>query len=162
MAVITFRYDLPLEQTMAFEDVYHPNLRLSLLDKQDLRDAPDAIFVWMLSDRTLAGEAYGIPLSCWNEPIQGLSRLTNAERRDAVYCYSNTVLPAFQRQGLGTILKAHWLGLVLARGFRVVYGHARPGGSQALNLKFGAALLDGFQDWYGTGEEYRLYRLALE
>jgi len=58
-------------------------------------------------------------------------------------------------------LKSHWLGLAAGEGFATVYGHARPGGSEALNAKFGAVFLDGFPDWYGTGEEYRLYRLAL-
>jgi hypothetical protein len=37
-------------------------------------------------------------------------------------------------------------------------GHARPGGSQGLNAKFGAEFLDAFPDWFGTGEEYRLSR----
>ena len=48
------------------------------------------------------------------------------------------------------------------RGFKTVYGHARPGGSKALNARFGAVFLDTFPDWYGTGEEYCLYHLALE
>jgi hypothetical protein len=34
-----------------------------------------------------------------------------------------------QGRGLGKILKAHWLGLVVARGFEAVYGYARLGAS---------------------------------
>ncbi len=83
-------------------------------------------------------------------------------RRKARSSYSNTVLPRFQNQGLRTILKAHWLGLAAGKGFEVVYGFARPGGSQALNAKFGAVFRSGFPNWDGSGEEFRRYRLALK
>jgi hypothetical protein len=79
----------------------------------------------------------------------------------SLYCFSNTVLPAFQKRGLGDVLKSHWLGLAAGQGFRAVYGHARPGASQGLNAKFGGQFLGDFPDWYGTGETYRLYRLGL-
>jgi hypothetical protein len=54
------------------------------------------------------------------------------------------------------------LGLAVGEGFEVVYGHARPGGSQALNAKFGAVFTGNFPDWGGSGEEYKMYRLALK
>ena len=161
MAVIKFSYNVPLDQTMAFEAVYHENLRLKLTEKQEIRDIPGSIFVWMFVDGAPAGESYGNPLVADDEPIEGLTHLTDDEKRRGIYCYSNTILPDFQGQGLGAILKSHWLGLAAGEGFETVYGHARPGGSQALNAKFGAVFLDSFPDWYGTGEEYRLYRLAL-
>jgi hypothetical protein len=160
MAVIKFNYDVPLDQTMTFEAIYHENLQLALTEKQDIRDIPGSIFVWMFVDGALAGESYGNPLVA-DEPVEGLKHLTDVEKRTGIYCYSNTILPAFQGQGFGAILKSHWLGLAAGEGFETVYGHARPGGSQALNAKFGAVFLDSFPDWYGTGEEYRLYRLAL-
>ncbi len=162
MSVIKFNCDVPLEETMAFEAVYHEALQLDLTEKKEMWDAPGSIFVWMFVDRELAGESYGVPLASCGEPIEGLSDLTDSEKKNGIYCYSNTVLPSFQKQGLGTILKAHWLGLAAGKGFDVVYGHARPGGSQALNAKFGAAFLDSFPNYSDTGEEYRLYRLALK
>jgi hypothetical protein len=55
----------------------------------------------------------------------------------------------------------YWIGRGAARGFSVVYGHARPGASQQLNAKFGAVFVQDFPDWYGTGERYKLYRIAL-
>jgi hypothetical protein len=85
---------------------------------------------------------------------------TRAEGR-AVCCFSNTILPAFQKQGYGSILKAHWLGVAAAKGFEVVYGHARLGASQALNAKFGAFFLENLPDWFGSGENYKSYRLVL-
>jgi len=116
----------------------------------------------MFVDGELAGESYGVPLSSCDESIEGLANITDIEQKAGIYCYSNTILPSFQKRHMGTILKAHWLGLAVGTGFDTVYGHARPGGSQALNAKFGAVFLESFPDWYGTGEEYRLYRLALK
>jgi len=161
ISVIKFSYDVPLEQTAAFESVYHEALRLDLSEKKKIWDAPGSIFAWLFVDGELAGESYGIPLESCDEPIGGLTGLTEREEKTGIYCYSNTILPSFQKRRLGTILKAHWLGLAAGKGFSIVYGHARPGGSQALNAKFGAVFLNRFPDWYGTGEEYRMYRLAL-
>ena len=84
-----------------------------------------------------------------------------SRRRSGVYCYSNTILPAFQKTGFGTILKSHWLGVVAGKGYSTIYGHARSGGSHALNARFGAEFLKQFPDWYGTGENYWLYRTRL-
>ncbi|MBZ5492902.1 MAG: hypothetical protein LAO76_18440 [Acidobacteriia bacterium] len=162
LGVITFKYDVRLDQTMAFESVYHENLRYDFEEKQELRATRGALFVWMFIGEELAGESYGIPLANLDEPIEGLTELTDTEKRAGIYCYSNTILPSFQKQGFGKILKAHWLGVVAGKGFELVYGHARPGGSQALNVQFGAALLGVFPNWYDTGEDYRMYRLVLD
>jgi len=160
VGVIKFSYAVPLEQTVAFEAVYHEALQLDLSTKKRFRDLTASIFVWMYVDGKLAGESYGFPLA--NELVKGLPELTDSEKRVGIYCYSNTILPAFQRQRFGTILKAHWLGLAAGMGFDIVYGHARTGGSQALNAKFGAVFLHTFSDWCGIGDEYRSYRLALK
>ena len=159
--VIKFRYNVSLEETMAFESVYHENLRYDLAEKRELWETPGALFVWMFVGEVLVGESYGIPLASFEEPIEGLTALTEKERKAGIYCYSNTVLPSFQRRGFGKILKAHWLGLAAGKGFGLVYGHARPGGSQLLNVKFGGVFLGTFPNWYDTAEDYVLYRLAL-
>jgi len=109
----------------------------------------------------LVGESFGVSIIECKEPIEGLAVLDEYERKTGVYCYSNTILPPFQGKGLGKILKAHWLGIAVGNGFRVVYGHARPGASQALNAKFGATFVRSFPNWYETGEEYRMYKLRL-
>jgi hypothetical protein len=161
VAVIKFKYAVPLGQTMAFESVYHRNLQLDLSEKQEVWNIPGAFFAWMFVDGEIAGESYGIPLASSNEFIEELPGISETEKEKAVCCFSNTILPAFQRKGYGSILKAHWLGLAAAKGFEVVYGHARPGGSQALNAKFGAVFLESLPDWFGSGEDYRGYRLIL-
>ena len=159
MNVINFKYDVPLAQTMVFESVYHEGEQLDLSEKKKIWDAPGSIFVWMFVDGELAGETYGIPLT---SSIAGLTDLTDSKNKSGIHCYSNTILPAFQKHGLGTILKAHWLGLAAGKGFDTVYGYARPGSSQSLNAKFGAVFLDCFPDWCGTGEEYKMYCLVLK
>jgi hypothetical protein len=146
---------------MMFETVYPEPLQFELLEKKELWDLPGSIFVWMFVDGKIAGESYGTPTANDIDGIGGSVDLPDAETKNGFHCYSNTILPGFQGQGLGMILKAHWLGLVAGKGFDTVYGHARPGRSQALNAKFGAEFLEDFPDWFGTGEEYRLYRLRL-
>lgn len=149
---ITFVYKYPIAKTMDFEKEYHPNLRLSLREKRKM--LKDAIVIWMFVDGELAGETFGMPLSkkdrmpgCPDDP-------------EAIYCYSNTILRAHQGRGYGSILKAAFIGRV-SRDFRRIYGHARPGASQALNVKFGARLGHTFANWYETGEDYRVYVLDL-
>jgi predicted GNAT superfamily acetyltransferase len=161
MDPIRFKYDLPLEQTMMFEEVYPEPLQLDLDEKHELRDLPGSIFVWMFLGDEIVGESYGIPLATMHREIEGLQDLADAEKETAIYCHSNTILPSFQHRGWGMILKSHWLGLVTAAGFKTVYGHARPGRSQKLNARFGAVFVQAFEDWYGTKEEYRLYRMSL-
>jgi predicted GNAT superfamily acetyltransferase len=158
---IKFKYDLPLEETMMFEAVYPQALQLDLDEKQDLWDVHGSIFVWMFLGKDLVGESYGIPLATAHREIEGLQDLSDDEKEKAIYCHSNTILPTFQNRGLGMILKSHWLGLVARAGYEIVYGHARPGRSQKLNAKFGGFFIRDYADWYGTEEEYKLYRLAL-
>lgn len=74
MGVISFRYDVPLEETMAFEAVYQESEQLDLSKKRRIWDAPGSIFVWMFVDGELAGESYGIPLS---SSLCGLTDLTD-------------------------------------------------------------------------------------
>ncbi len=86
MNAITFKYDLPLEQTMAFEAVYNEAEQLHLSEKKKIWDAPGSIFAWMFVDGELAGETYGIPVV---SSIAGLTDLTDSEKRSGIHCYSN-------------------------------------------------------------------------
>src|SRR6266849_1527888 len=117
---------------MAFEREYHKNLRLTLRDKQELLKR--AITIWMLEDGKLVGETYGIPLDGRDEIPEGCPR-----NSQSIYCFSNTILGRDRGKGYGSILKAAFIGRV-SRDFRRIYGHARPGASQALNQSFGARL----------------------
>lgn len=139
---------------MAFEREYHPNLRLTLPEKRDLLQ--HATVIWMFDGRDLVGETYGIALDGKFEAPPGCP-----EDPDAIYCYSTTILRRYKNQGYGRILKAAFLGRV-SRDFRRIYGHARPGASQALNKSFGARFGKTYKNWYDTGEDYRIYVLDLQ
>lgn len=150
---VTFRFHYPISRTMAFEKEYHPNLRLTLSDKRWL--LKKTISIWMFVDGKLAGETYGMPL------LDKVNRpLGCPYDPESIYCYSNTILGPYKGHGYGTILKAAFLGHVSGK-FRRVFGHARPGPSQALNRKFGARFLATRINWYNTGEDYKLYVLDL-
>lgn len=151
--LIAFRFRYPISRTMAFEKEYHPNLRFSLREKREL--LKDAIAIWMFDQGRIVGESYGVPLNRIREIPEGCPRDPKS-----IYCYSTTILSGYQGRGYGKILKAAFIGRV-ARDFRIIYGHARPGASQALNKSFGARLGETYKDWYGTGEDYRLYVLSL-
>jgi hypothetical protein len=151
---ITFRSHYPIPRTMDFEKEYHPNLRLSLPEKEHL--LKHALTIWMLEDGKLVGETYGVSLDGKFEMPEGCPK-----DPEAIYCYSTTILSKYKNKGYGRILKANFLGRV-ARDFRRVYGHARPGPSQRLNQSFGAKLGKTYKNWYGTGENYRIYVLHLD
>jgi hypothetical protein len=150
---ITFRSSYPIARTMAFEREYHPNLRLTLPEKREMLKR--AITIWMCVAGHLVGETYGIPLDERDE-MPGCPRDPHS-----IYCYSNTILGGHKGKGHGSILKAAFIGRV-SQDFARIYGHARPGASQALNRKFGARFLGTYQNWFDTGEDYKLYVLALE
>ena len=149
---ITFKFKYPIGRTMAFEREHHKNLRLTLRDKRDLLKR--AVVIWMFEDGKLVGEAYGLPLDGKDE-MPGCPKDPHS-----IYCYSNTILGEHKGKGYGSILKAAFIGRV-SRDFRRIYGHARPGASQALNRKFGARFLRTERNWFQTGEDYRLYVLPL-
>lgn len=138
---------------MDFEREYHPNLRLSLREKRETLKR--AIVIWMLVDGKLVGETYGMPLD-GKDVMPGCPRDPRS-----MYCYSTTILSHYKGKGYGSILKAAFIGRV-SKDFWRIYGHARPGGSQALNVKFGARLGKTFKNWFDTGEDYRVYVLNLK
>ncbi len=115
--MIQFKYAVPLEQTMEFEAVYPEPLQLELSEKRELWEIPGSIFVWMYIYGRLAGESYGTPIAGSEDDIEGLSGIGEHEKKISFHCYSNTILPEYEGQGLGTVLKAHWLGLVRVKVF---------------------------------------------
>jgi hypothetical protein len=138
---------------MAFEKEHHKNLRFTLSEKRSL--LRHAITIWMFDHGKLVGETYGTPLDGEEEIPEGCPKDSHS-----IYCYSTTILGMYKQRGYGKILKAAFIGRV-SRDFRRIYGHARPGGSQALNKLFGARLGRTYKNWYETGEDYRIYVLLL-
>ena len=147
-----------LRQTMIFEEVYHENLRMDADEKADLLKQAEAVWLYERGSRRLIGETYGIPIrDALDEDEDGFDDLVPFKHQKALYIFSTTILPAFQGRGLGTILKAFFLGVVSQAGFDIVLGHARNGASLHLNRTFGAEIRAVHEDWYGTGEPYSFY-----
>jgi len=155
---IHFRTEPPhIADTMKFELVYPEPLQYNFEEKVEFLLSNSIIGVWMYDDAELVGETYGARLG---DVCEGLGGCDGYDKWSTVYCWSNTVIPP--GKGYGTIIKAAWLGVLKGLGnVKMVVGHARPGGSQALNAKFGARFIETFYDWAGTGEPYRLYETKL-
>ena len=149
---------------MAFEALYHPNLRLPYREKCDLLLKPDAESVWMYDRRSrrLIGETYGVPVTHaeFKKDEQGYKDVSPFFGTKTIYVYSTTTLPAYQDQGFGKILKAYFLGMVSKRFERAI-GHARAGGSVHLNRLFGARFGKTYPDWFESGEPYTFYVMEL-
>ena len=137
--LITFTNVEP-EDTQAFEDQYEEKLQMDEYEKQEVLFG--GFSVWMYVDGVLAGEAYGKLVKDMDEEIEDREALS-----DAFYIYSFTILPAFQKAGLGKILFAYMLGRL--QGMKVVM-HATSPGMVRLGELFGfskGAVHDG---WYNT------------
>jgi GNAT superfamily N-acetyltransferase len=153
--VTTFYKNIPIEETLIFEDIYEKNLRLSLERKKEILTKGFA--AWMMVDGILAGEIYGIRPSDLHEKIEDV----DGNERDTIYLYSTTILPQFQGKGLGKILQAYWQGS-LPPSIKVIIGHATTDIRMKIHLFFGAKLLKEHRNWYGTKRTAQFYRIDLQ
>jgi hypothetical protein len=146
---------MPIAETMCFEGVYEKNLQLDEDYKATI--VRDGIALWMFVDGKLAGETYGISAAAIDEEIEDIPL------RDprVMYCYSTTLLPAFQKKHLSKVLCAYWLGLVKRAGYRVVTGHATSPAMIAVKAYFGASFSTVHERWYGTMRTAKFYELVL-
>ena len=151
-----------IARTMVVErECFHRNLRMSLGEKRDVLQ--HALAVWMHDGKTLIGETYGTPIQAALEDSdeEGYADLLPYRKRAVIYVYSTAIRSRWQGRGLSKILKAYFLGRAAQAGHRIAVGHAKEGASCALNTFFGARLGARPPNWYGTGDAYRLYEMAL-
>lgn len=165
--IIQFKESITIEDTLVFESVYPENLQFDLEEKRGLFSEPTVGSVYLLGDDNLIGESYFIDLhqmKDWgpdeDQPDDGLVDYYTSPG-ETLYVYSTTILPEYQHRGFGRMLKTWVLSMAKARGYKYVVGHARSCGSMALNKSFGAKIERSFDNWYGTGETYHLYRIEL-
>jgi GNAT superfamily N-acetyltransferase len=160
---LAFASTWPVKETMVFERLFHPKLRMSLGEKRDI--LRDAIAVWMYDATrgTLIGEIYSTPVEKELDPNEeGYADIAPYRGRKAAYVYSIGILKRFQGQQLGKVLKAYHLGRIRQAGFLYAIGHAKHPASCALNVAFGAKLLARHPNWYGTGQLFRFYELKVQ
>ena len=155
--MITFNHHLPITKSMIFEACFKESLRLGLREKREI--ILPGVGVWMSLDGKLIGETYGICPVHLKEDIPGISEL-HINKIKSLYVYSTAILPKYRGNGYARMLKAYFIGY--CRNFyKHLIGHAREGASLELNKRFGAKVVRSFDDWYGTGETYRMYCLDL-
>ena len=159
--MLKFTLNIPLEESLIFEDVYPKIFQLSLSDKQWLVDI-GATFIWMTLNDDLIGETCFIPIDilssyCYESDLgDGLDEFYDC---NAIYVYGTTILPKYQGKGYGKTLKSYFYGYIKSQGYSMVLGHARLNtGSLSLNKLFGATEIGTFENWYGSGEEFILYK----
>jgi GNAT superfamily N-acetyltransferase len=171
--LITFKRVVPIPDTMTFERVYEDGLQTDEEEKTRFAACPSWIASWLFVNGTLAGETYGLSLKDLREVEPGIEAADDpsdgAFRRDiaalpdsTLYRYSTTILPAFQGQGLGRILVAHWMGQALAKGYAQVVGHATAPAMEAIHRTFGARFDERVtMGWFETQRTARFYRVLL-
>ena len=162
--VITFRDDVPIEETMVFEEVYEEELREDLETKQDMRDR--GYMMYMFVDGELAGEIYAMT-PCYINPDEDAAVLADVvgnglyDGGKTLYCSSNTILPKFQGLGLGKLFKAYFLGYAKGLAFDKLIGHNTHDKVSGINEFFGGKVLCKTENWYGTGKTAEFYRIDL-
>lgn len=163
---LSFVHNLPLAETMQFEEIYPTNLQLDIEVKQWIKDNGGE-FIYMKDEDTgiIIGETYFIPVDEleYEEPteLQLEDGLDGWYGKNALYVYSTSILPEYQKQGLGKVLKSYFYGFIKTSQYDYVIGHARRNGSIQLNEFFGAEVIDEFENWFQTGETVSMYKKAL-
>lgn len=171
--IITFKMNTPLRRTMQFEKCFHPNLRGTLDEKRNLREA-GADFFYLCVDDVPVAETYFILTdllaACEGGPEMEETGLTPYISHDILYVFSLAVLPEYRGLGYAKILKSYFLGHIKSLtmtldamgkiGVRKIIGHANQQ-AMCLNSMFGAEVICPFHNWYDTGETAFLYEINL-
>jgi GNAT superfamily N-acetyltransferase len=140
--MITFG-TVSLNESMVFDDVYEPELQLEIEEKAEL--LKDAITIYMFVGGKVAGETFGLPTDKLEEKLPNVIPSSSI-----IYCYSTTLLPIYQGQGLGSILKAYWLGMLRAHGYTRVCSHATSPAALKLAQMFGVITGPQYENWCGS------------
>ncbi len=161
--MITFTSRMDVERSMMFDQEYEPELQMDVEEKRELLEVCRGQVVYIFFDGRVIGETYGAtPAELYaheDKKIPGVNKNEN----NSVYCYSTTIVGAYQGFGFGQLLKAYWLGLCKARNFKRVVGHATNDAAAKLNNKFGAVWFQGkhYANWYGTQRTAHYYEIEL-
>lgn len=163
--MITFKHNIPLEQTMQFEKIFAVELQMDLGEKIQLLES-GADFLYLEEDGQLISETYYIPLKMVIDDFEKEGQKKTGldvfmEDADKImYVHSLATMPNFQKRGYGSLIKSYFLGEMYARGYKKIIGHAKKQ-SIGINKRLGAEVICEIKDWYGTGESVWLYKIEL-
>jgi GNAT superfamily N-acetyltransferase len=163
---IKFLHNLPFAEVQQFEKIYPETLQADDETKQWIKDnGGEFIYIQDTDTGDLMGETYFVPLDALEheEPmeLQTEDGLDPFYGTNSAYIYATTILPPYQRRGVGKLLKAYTLGILREIGFSNVFGHTRQNGSWSLNRFFGAEEIGRFDNWFQTGEQVVFYKKVL-
>jgi hypothetical protein len=160
--MLTFTSSFNLNRSIElFDSLYEEELQLDHDDKSELLEVCRGQIAYLFLNGKVVGETYGAS-PAWlfqmlDDDIPDTNRSGNS-----CYCYSTTIVPAYQGFGFGKILKAYWLGLCRAKGFVRVCGHATSEGAIKLNKGFGAVFVGHpHLNWEGTTRTAHYYEIDL-
>jgi len=160
---LTFSTRGPVDwkSTTVFEEEYEPTLRLGTYDKRVVLDTCEENTAYLYVNGKMAGETYGAsPKQIW----LGLDEhIIDTDKDDQLscYCYSTTILPDYQGQGYGKLLKAFWLGVVSTNRFQRAIGHATSDAMRNTLKHFGAKFGREHDNWEGSSRTATFYSIEL-
>jgi predicted double-glycine peptidase len=160
---ISFKHNIPIEQTMMFEEVFEQELRLTPKDKYGIISNGNA--TWLFVGNEIAGEIYSIEVKRMFEIEDSLDDLDDKRyfNEKTSYIYSCAILPKFQGKGYGRLLYAYHLGYIESLGYTLVTGHSTSPEMDKLNTYFKASFSSDkiHEKWYGTQRVAKFYEIRL-
>jgi GNAT superfamily N-acetyltransferase len=154
--------DVAVHETMAFEDIWEPELRVDEAEKANQLSM--CVSHYMFVDGKIAGEIYSMTMAELRDDEPDMPDIFDAKYDNAakvIYASSMAFLPEFQGKGLAKALKAYHMGYLKALGYDLLIGHATHDGMDTVNDFFGARFLSEHENWYDTGRTARFYEIDL-
>lgn len=133
---ISFHNTFDIEDTMEFEELFEPELRLESGEKRVIIN--HGYVVWMCVDGKLAGETYGItPSELFRKTGDAVPDTDPTDTR-SIYCYTTSILRPYQGLHLAPILMAYFQGYLRTLLRKKLIGHTTSGKMRSLRELFGA------------------------
>ena len=134
-------------QTMIFEELFDPPLRMPLAYKKLTLQHPEVIGIWMLVDGRFVGEIYGQPAHRLSPKAMSTTIPQSYQKRPEIlhsfYCSSMALTPEVRyrqspKEQYARVLKGLWLKRVKEAGYTISSGTSINKNNVRLNKEFGA------------------------
>ncbi len=153
---LTFHNTFDIAETMCFEELFEPELRLVEDEKRVIIN--HGYVVWMCADGKLVGETFGITPSELFRKTGDEVPDTDPKDTQSVYCYTTSILLPYQGLRLAPILMAYFQGYLRTLLRKKLIGHATSGKMCSLRKMFGAAFTGSERkNWCGSTREAWYY-----
>jgi hypothetical protein len=157
---ISFTTSIDLDRTMIFEQLFEPELRLELEEKQNILRGGSGI--WMLVDGELAGETFAA--TPYALAINGNEKIEDTDPLDdeSWYVYSTALLKPYQGGilSLAPILVSCFMGYAKTYTEKLI-GHVTTERMKRLRSLFGATFGAKHENWCGSKRTAEYYEQPL-